>query len=102
MDDDILPLWSGLELPLAEPFTTAQARARGIGADRLRRLHREGVVRRVFRGVYIDAAADDDLTVRAQALSLVVPPTAVVTDECAAWVRGVDLVARNDHVIPPP
>lgn len=102
MVDDILPLWSGLELPLGEPFTTAQARAHGVLPDQLRRLCRDGVVRRVFRGVYIDAAAEDDLTSRARALRLVVPPTAVVTDECAAWVRGIDLLARNDHVIPPP
>jgi hypothetical protein len=39
---------------------------------------------------------------RSRALALVVPPTAVIADECAAWARGVDLVARGDHVIPPP
>lgn len=102
MYDDIRPLWFDDGLPLGQPFTTAQARARGISADQLRLLHRDGIVRRVFRGVYVDAAADDNLLTRAQALGLVVPSTAVVTDECAAWVRGVDLVARADHVIPPP
>jgi hypothetical protein len=102
MYDDIAPLWFDDRLDLGRPFTTSQARERGITADKLRALHREGLVRRVFRGVYVDAATDDNLLTRAQALALVVPPTAVVTDECAAWVRGIDLVARGDQVIPPP
>lgn len=102
MYDDIQPLWSDDRLPFGQPFTTAQARARGVSADQLRALCRDGFVRRVFRGVYVDSATDDTLLTRARALSLVVPPSAVVTDECAAWVRGVDLVARADHVIPPP
>ncbi len=100
--DALLPFRTDDRLPLGEPFTVAQALDRGITRTQLYRLTREGVLRRVFRGVYVDAAADDDLLLRARALSMVVPPTAVVADECAAWVRGVDLVARGDHVIPPP
>ncbi|CAN5334767.1 hypothetical protein BH18ACT9_BH18ACT9_20630 [soil metagenome] len=102
MYDDIEPLLSDAGLPLGQPFTAAQSRARGITPDVLRRMCREGLVRRVFRGVYVDAAADDTLASRAQALALVVPPTAIVTDECAAWALGVDLLARGDHLIPPP
>jgi len=102
MYDDIEPLLSDAGLPLGQPFTAAQSRARGITPDVLGRMCREGLVRRVFRGVYVDAAADDTLASRAQALALVVPPTAIVTDECAAWALGVDLLARGDHLIPPP
>ncbi len=97
-----LPLPGDERLPFGEPFTIAQARDRGVSERVLQRLAREGVLRRVFRGVYVDSAADDDLLMRARALTLVVPPTAVVADECAAWARGIDLVARGDHVIPPP
>ena len=100
--DLLLPVGADDRLPFGEPFTIAQALERGVTERVLQRLAREGVLRRVFRGVYVDSAADDDLLMRARALSLVVPPTAVVTDECAAWARGVDLVARGDHVIPPP
>lgn len=102
MYDDIAPLRADCRLPLEQPFTAAQARERGISPTVLRRMIREGVIRRVFRGVYVDAAAEDSLLSRAQALGLVVPATAVVTDECAAWAQGVDLLARGDHVIPPP
>ena len=94
----MLPVPADDRLPFGEPFTIALAQHRGVSERVLHRLAREGVLRRVFRGVYVDSAADDDLLMRARALSLVVPPTAVVTDECAAWVRGVDLVARGDHV----
>ena len=100
--DLMLPVPADDRLPFGEPFTIAQAQHRGVSERVLHRLAREGVLRRVFRGVYVDSAADDDLLMRARALSLVVPPTAVVTDECAAWARGVDLVARGDHVVPPP
>ena len=100
--DLLLPVDADDRLPFGEPFTIAQALERGVTERVLQRLTRRGVLRRVFRGVYVDSAADDDLLMRAKALSLVVPPTAVVTDECAAWARGIDLVARGDHVIPPP
>ena len=100
--EPMLPLVPDGRLPLGEPFTAAQALDHGVTRSQLYRLTEQGVLRRVFRGVYVDAAADDDLLMRARALSLVVPDTAVVTDESAAWARGVDLVARGDHVVPPP
>ena len=98
----MLPTPDDHRLPLGAPFTTAIAKEHGVSRARLYRLVEDGVLRRVFRGVYVDSAADDDLLMRARALSLVVPPTAVVTDECAAWARGVDLLARGGHVVPPP
>jgi very-short-patch-repair endonuclease len=98
----MLPTPDDHRLPLGEPFTAAIAQERGVSRAQLYRLVDDGVLRRVFRGVYVDSATDDDLLMRARALSLVVPPTAVVTDECAAWARGVDLLARGGHVVPPP
>lgn len=47
-------------------------------------------IRRVFRNVFVDTRATDDRTLRASAISLVVPPYAVVCDEWAAWLWGVD------------
>ena len=74
----------------------------GVNRNQLAAMAREGMLRRVFRGVYVDASTEDSLVTRARALQLVVPPTAVVTEELSAWVRGVDLLARGTHVIPPP
>lgn len=89
-------------LPLGLPFTPAQAAAVGLTRNQLTRMVREGSLRRAFRGVYVDACAEDTLVTRAQALRLVVPRSVVVTEELSAWVRGVDLLARGDHVVPPP
>ena len=89
-------------LPLDAPFTAAMAAKVGVNRNQLAAMAREGMLRRVFRGVYVDASTEDSLVTRARALQLVVPPTAVVTEELSAWVRGVDLLARGTHVIPPP
>jgi hypothetical protein len=35
-------------------------------------------------------------------VSLVLPPDAVVVDEHAAWLHGVDLIPPSDHVVPAP
>lgn len=100
--DELLPLAADDRLPFGTPFTTAQAAARGVTGNQLTRMVRQGLVRRMFKGAYVDAAAEDTPLLRTQALALVVPSSAVVVDETAAWARGVDLLARGDHVIPPP
>ncbi len=89
-------------LPLAVPFTTAQAAAVGVTPDVLTRLTRSGVLRRVFDGVYVDAAAPDTTLHRVRALALVLPPSAVVCDESAAWAHGVDLEPPQARVVAPP
>lgn len=53
----------------------------GVGLHRLRR---------IFRNVYIDSRAPDDRPARAAAISLVAPSYAVLCDEWAAWLWGVD------------
>lgn len=96
------PLAADSRLPPDRPFTTAEARAAGISADVLRRLTREGQLRRVLRGVYVDASVRDDLLTRSEALSLVVPPTAVVTDETAGWLHGAEVLPPGGHLVVPP
>lgn len=100
--DDVLPIPAHPLLPLGLPFTPAQAAEVGLTRNQLTRMVHEGSLRRAFRGVYVDAGAEDTLVTRAQALRLVVPRTVVVTEELSAWVRGVDLLARGDHLVPPP
>lgn len=73
-----------------EPFTTAMAKERGITRSTLRRMLREGVVRRVTRAVYVACAVDDTIELRARALALVVAPHQVVCDRSAAWLYGID------------
>ena len=97
-----IPLRADPRLPLDEPFTGGQARDLGVSEWVLRRLVRDGLVRRVLPGVYVDATAVDDVTLRARAVSLVLPPDAVVVDEHAAWLHGVDIIPPADHVIPAP
>jgi hypothetical protein len=99
---DPTPLRADPSLPFDQPFTAEQALDLGVSAWVLRRLVRDGLVRRVLPSVYVDAAAADDLDLRAQAVSLVLPSDAVVVDEHAAWLHGVDLVPTADHVIPAP
>lgn len=102
LDDDHLLLTSRCPLPLDVPFTGAQAESWGVGRTRLRRLVDGGLVRRVLHGVYAAAQAPDDPHLRAQAIALVLPFGAVVTDRTAAWLHGVDLLPRSALTVPPP
>jgi hypothetical protein len=88
-------------LPIGEPFTPAMAADAGIGRAVLDRLHRDGRVRRLLRGVYVDATALASTTLRARALALAVGSDQVVVGETAAWLHGVD-VLRVDRDAPPP
>jgi hypothetical protein len=78
-------------LPLGDPFTPAMAARAGIGRAVLERLLREGRVRRLLRGVYVDATVSPSTSVRARALALVVGHGHVVVGTTAAWLHGVDL-----------
>lgn len=81
-------------LPLDVPFTSATARAEGVGTKQLRSLLRRGLVREVVHGAYAAAQLPDTIAVRAAALRLVLAPGAVVTDRTAAWLHGVDVLPR--------
>ena len=89
-------------LPLDAPFTHAQAAARGVSRRTFRSLTVSGLVRPVLRGVYAAGQAPDDVLMRAQALALVVPASAVVCDRTAAWLHGVDILPRTALHAPPP
>lgn len=99
---DTVLLDSSCPLPLDKPFTPHQAIALGVSRKSLRWLVAQGLVRRVTHGVYAVAQAPDTIEFRAEALRLVVPPTAVVTDRTAAWLLGIDLLARSVLAKEPP
>jgi hypothetical protein len=88
-------------LPINQPFTPAMAARAGIGRAVLDRLHREGRVQRLLRGVYIDATVPTTRQVRARALALVVGEQQVVVGLTAAWLHGV-VVPPADPGAPAP
>jgi hypothetical protein len=77
----------------SRPFTTAEARARGLPDKTLagRRF------RRLFRGVWICADLDLTLGLRIQAARLVLPPDAVVSHTTALALLGVDCIDDPLH-----
>ena len=84
----------GGPLPTDRPFTLADVPAspRDVAL-----LVKEGHLRRVVRGVFVATSVRDTLGTRARALSLVVPPEAVVTDRTAAWLHGVDVLLPGEQ-----
>lgn len=84
------------------PFTLAMAAQRGIKRHRVHLAVRDGVLRRVLRGVFVRADVDDSVELRATAASLVVGPTSVITDRTAAWIHGVDVLTFGEHDVLPP
>jgi hypothetical protein len=78
-----------LEFP-RRPFTAREATAFGISRHRLDEAIRNREVRRVLAGVFLPADIDQTPEIRARAACLVISPYAVVCDELAAWIHGVD------------
>ena len=102
LDDSGRFLGERCPLPLEVPFTPRQARALGVSRRVLLFMVQCGLVRKVLHGVYAASQAPDDTLMRATALTLVVPPTAVVADRTAAWLHGVDILPRTALTQPPP
>jgi hypothetical protein len=98
-----LPVLLGEDFPLptTHPFTTRQADAVGVTRHVIARLVREGLLRRMLKGVYVAIQAPDSLLLRAQALALVVPDDAAVTDWTACWLH-TGVLPPGDHLLVPP
>ncbi|MFI5733353.1 hypothetical protein ACIA49_24785 [Kribbella sp. NPDC051587] len=52
-----------------------------------------GDVRQLIKGVYVDTRVPDSPELRAEALSLVVPPEGIIYGDAAAWLHGIDSTA---------
>jgi hypothetical protein len=77
---------------LVAPFTVGQGRDAGLTARQLQ----SDVWRRVLRGVYVNAALEDSLELRAAAVKLVLPDDAVVGITAGAFLHGADVRRRTD------
>jgi hypothetical protein len=78
------------------PFTCEDAARLGVGRHALRRMVCDGLLRRVFRNVYVAADVPDTIELRVEAVALVTPPYGVLVDRTAAWVHGVDTLAYHE------
>lgn len=84
------------------PVTSADARGLGISRKRLRLAVDQGLVRRVFTGVYVRADIPDTTELRAEAAALVMSEHSVLCDRTAAWIHGIDVLRYAElDVIPP-
>jgi hypothetical protein len=79
-------------LPTDRGFTLSQAIAWGVSRHHLRALVAQGLVRPLFRGLYAVSSLELSIECRARAVSLVIPGSAVATDETAAWLHGIDVL----------
>lgn len=75
------------------PFTAAHAHDAGIARWTIAEMVAHGRVRRLLHDAYVDAQVVETVELRAQALSLVMPPRAVIARRTAAWLYGVDAYA---------
>ncbi|RNL60003.1 hypothetical protein EFK50_21695 [Nocardioides marmoriginsengisoli] len=74
----------------------------GLGRAELDRLLRSGRLRRLVRGVYIDADVELTAVLRARAVALRVGRKQVVVDRTAAWIHGAGLVTAAVRLDPVP
>jgi hypothetical protein len=79
------------------PFRRDQLAAIGLDRRQLDRRVREFSVRRVLRGVYVDARVSDSRDLRTRAARLVMPQHGVATGCSASWLLGVDTFAPSER-----
>ncbi|MGZ5367993.1 hypothetical protein [Aeromicrobium sp.] len=84
------------------PFTCRIAENLGLGQNGLHRLTKEGHIRRVCRGVYVDSAVPDTRQLRLEAIRLIAPPHSVVCNESASWLMGANTFKPSEqHLLIP-
>lgn len=85
-----------------QPFLARDSRDAGMTAGQLYEARNEGVVRRILDRVFVDSAAEDTRELRIEAMRLIAPLHAVVSDDWASWIYGVDTFAPSQrHTLKP-
>lgn len=88
-------------LPAGLPFTRAMARSVDVDDHAVTRMLRAGALRRLLRGVYVDATVPGSSKLRSAAVRLVAPQGVVVADRTAAWLHcGIVFSADPDALVP--
>lgn len=73
-----------------QPFLAKDCLAVGLTQNQLYAAKKAGTVRRMLDRVFVDALAPDTRELRVAGMKLVAPAHAVVADDWASWVYGVD------------
>ena len=84
------------------PFTSGDALALGISRKRLRLAVDQGLVRRVFTGVYVRGNVPDSTELRALAAGMVMSEHSVLCDRTAAWIHGINVLRYAELDLIPP
>jgi very-short-patch-repair endonuclease len=94
----------GIETLLLDggPVRATEIQRAGISRQRVTELVAELALTPVLRGVYLPTNLLRDVSARAAAVALVLPPGAAVCRRTAAWLHGVDARAPGAHTQPPP
>lgn len=82
-----------------EPFDISMALDLGLTRKDLAALSIEGHIRRLFRGVYADARTPDTREQRLAGIKLIAPAEAIVCNESASWVMGVDAFKPSEQYL---
>lgn len=77
------------------PFLGKSCRDVGLTSHQLHEAQIGGAVRRILDRVYVDARAPDTRNLRINSMKIIAPPHAVVADDWASWVFGVDTFAPS-------
>jgi hypothetical protein len=79
------------------PFASRRLDEISLSDAALRTLIRNGAVRRLLRGVFVDATVEETTELRAAAVCLAVPPHVIVCRTTAAWLFGIAPLLINSH-----
>jgi len=82
-----------------QPLDVAMALDLGLNRKTLRTYVAEGLLRRLFRGVYVDAKTADTREQRLDGIRLIAPADAVVCNESASWLMGVDTFKPSEQYL---
>lgn len=79
------------------PFISHKHSEFGMTGKELLSAVRERALRRLFHGVYVDAAVPDSRELRIAGIKLVAAPHAVICSGSASWIYGVDTFRPSDR-----
>jgi hypothetical protein len=84
------------------PFTRAELLESGVSPYQWRTLRRDGQIREMVRGVFVDATLPDTLDRRIEVVRRVVPADVVVARSTAGWLQGLEVLDSRGFPATPP